>query len=161
MIDYGKILSRTVVETPKSGIRKFFDLMNTMDDVVGLTVGEPDFQTPWHIREVAIENLERGKTYYTANAGWPNPQACIGELTKYIVYNIDGVEYTAAFKLSALNYANLLMQDPTTVDLEKTAVIAMLTYVEEVYKYRAGENGISEANATKFNTFFDCFARCI
>lgn len=69
MIDYSKILSRTVVETPKSGIRKFFDLMNTMQDVVGLTVGEPDFQTPWHIREAGIASLEKGKTYYTANAG--------------------------------------------------------------------------------------------
>ena len=69
MIDYSKVLSRTVVETPKSGIRKFFDLMSTMQDVVGLTVGEPDFQTPWHIREAGITSLERGKTYYTANAG--------------------------------------------------------------------------------------------
>jgi len=69
MIDYSKVLSQTVVNTPKSGIRKFFDLMSTMDDVVGLTVGEPDFQTPWHIREAGIESLERGKTYYTANAG--------------------------------------------------------------------------------------------
>ena len=69
MIDYTKVLSRTVVETPKSGIRKFFDLMNTMSDVVGLTVGEPDFQTPWHIREAGITSLEKGKTYYTANAG--------------------------------------------------------------------------------------------
>ena len=69
MIDYSKVLSRTVVDTPKSGIRKFFDLMSTMDDVVGLTVGEPDFQTPWHIREAGIESLERGKTYYTANSG--------------------------------------------------------------------------------------------
>lgn len=69
MIDYSKILSRTVVETPKSGIRKFFDLMSTMTDVVGLTVGEPDFQTPWHIREAGISSLEKGKTYYTANAG--------------------------------------------------------------------------------------------
>ncbi len=69
MIDYGKVLSKTVVETPKSGIRKFFDLMNTMNDVVGLTVGEPDFPTPWHIREAGIESLEKGKTYYTANAG--------------------------------------------------------------------------------------------
>ncbi len=69
MIDYDKILSKTVVDTPKSGIRKFFDLMNTMSDVVGLTVGEPDFPTPWHIREAGIESLERGKTYYTANAG--------------------------------------------------------------------------------------------
>ena len=69
MIDYGKALSRTVVETPKSGIRKFFDLMSTMKDVVGLTVGEPDFQTPWHIREAGIASLEKGRTYYTANAG--------------------------------------------------------------------------------------------
>ncbi|MBQ8331751.1 MAG: aminotransferase class I/II-fold pyridoxal phosphate-dependent enzyme [Clostridia bacterium] len=69
MIDYSKVLSRTVVETPKSGIRKFFDLMSTMKDVVGLTVGEPDFQTPWHIREAGISSLEKGKTYYTANAG--------------------------------------------------------------------------------------------
>lgn len=69
MIDYSKVLSSTVVETPKSGIRKFFDLMSTMTDVVGLTVGEPDFQTPWHIREAGIESLEKGKTYYTANAG--------------------------------------------------------------------------------------------
>ena len=69
MIDYNKVLSRTVVETPKSGIRKFFDLMSTMNDVVGLTVGEPDFQTPWHIREAGIQSLEKGRTYYTANAG--------------------------------------------------------------------------------------------
>ena len=69
MIDYGKVLSKTVVDTPKSGIRKFFDLMSSMTDVVGLTVGEPDFQTPWHIREAGIMSLEKGKTYYTANAG--------------------------------------------------------------------------------------------
>ena len=69
MIDYSKVLSQTVVETPKSGIRKFFDLMSTMNDVVGLTVGEPDFQTPWHIREAGIQSLEKGRTYYTANAG--------------------------------------------------------------------------------------------
>ena len=69
MIDYSKILSKTVVNTPKSGIRKFFDLMETMDDVVGLTVGQPDFVTPWHIREAGITSLEKGKTYYTSNAG--------------------------------------------------------------------------------------------
>ncbi len=69
MIDYSKVLSKKVVDTPKSGIRKFFDLMSTMNDVVGLTVGEPDFQTPWHIREAGIQSLEKGRTYYTANAG--------------------------------------------------------------------------------------------
>ena len=69
MIDYSKLLSNTVVNIPKSGIRKYFDLLETMDDVVGLTVGQPDFVTPWHIREAGIESLEKGKTYYTSNAG--------------------------------------------------------------------------------------------
>lgn len=69
MIDYSKILSQTVVNTEKSGIRKFFDLLDSMTDVVGLTVGQPDFVTPWHIREAGIVSLEKGKTYYTANAG--------------------------------------------------------------------------------------------
>ncbi len=68
-MDYSKVLSKTIVETKKSGIRKFFDLLETMDDVVGLTVGQPDFVTPWHIREAGIESLEKGKTYYTSNAG--------------------------------------------------------------------------------------------
>ena len=68
-MDYGKLLSKTVVNTEKSGIRKFFDIMETMDDVVGLTVGQPDFVTPWHIREAGIESLEKGKTYYTSNSG--------------------------------------------------------------------------------------------
>ncbi len=81
MIDYSKVLSKTVVETPKSGIRKFFDLMSTMNDVVGLTVGEPDFPTPWHIREAGIESLEKGKTYYTANAGLFELRE---EISKYI-----------------------------------------------------------------------------
>ncbi len=69
MIDYSKVLSSVVVSTPKSGIRKFFDLLETMDDVVALTVGQPDFVTPWHIREAGIESLEKGKTYYTSNSG--------------------------------------------------------------------------------------------
>lgn len=82
MIDYSKALSKTVVSTPKSGIRKFFDLMNTMSDVVGLTVGEPDFQTPWHIREAGIMSLEKGKTYYTANAGLAELRAEISAYMK-------------------------------------------------------------------------------
>ena len=69
MIDYTKVLSRTVTDLKPSGIRKFFDLLENMNDVVALTVGQPDFVTPWHIREAAIESLEKGKTYYTSNAG--------------------------------------------------------------------------------------------
>ena len=69
MIDYSSILSPTVTSIPPSGIRKFFDLLETMDDVVALTVGQPDFITPWHIREAGIDSLIQGKTYYTSNSG--------------------------------------------------------------------------------------------
>ena len=68
-IDYDRIIPRRISEMPPSGIRKFFDLLNGMTDVTALTVGQPDFVTPWHIREAGIESLEKGKTYYTSNAG--------------------------------------------------------------------------------------------
>ena len=71
MIDYGSILSKRAQSLRPSGIRKFFDLLSSMDDVISLTVGQPDFVTPWHIREAAIDSLERGRTYYTGNAGTP------------------------------------------------------------------------------------------
>ena len=70
MIDYSKILPSKVVDLPKSGIRKFFDMITPdMTDVISLTVGQPDFVTPWHIREAGIQSLETGKTFYTSNAG--------------------------------------------------------------------------------------------
>ncbi len=68
-MNYDKLLSRTVTELKPSGIRKFFDLVGEMSDVTALTVGQPDFVTPWHIRDAGIQSLERGKTYYTSNAG--------------------------------------------------------------------------------------------
>ena len=71
MIDYQKVLSPVATGLKPSGIRKFFDLLDSMQDVVGLTVGQPDFVTPWHIREAAIDSLKDGKTYYTSNAGLP------------------------------------------------------------------------------------------
>lgn len=70
MIDYGKVLPKRIVDIPKSGIRKYFDMITPdMKDIISLTVGQPDFVTPWHIREAGIESLETGKTFYTANAG--------------------------------------------------------------------------------------------
>ena len=69
MIDYSSLLSPTVTELPQSGIRKFFDLLENMKDVTALTVGQPDFVTPWHIREAGVRSLEMGKTYYTSNSG--------------------------------------------------------------------------------------------
>ncbi len=68
-MDYSGILSKTAVSIKPSGIRKFFDLLGDRKDVISLTVGEPDFMTPYHIRAVGIESLERGRTYYTSNDG--------------------------------------------------------------------------------------------
>ncbi|HIX14623.1 MAG TPA: aminotransferase class I/II-fold pyridoxal phosphate-dependent enzyme [Candidatus Hungatella pullicola] len=62
-------LSERIVEIPPSGIRKFFDVVSEMKDAISLGVGEPDFETPWHIREEGIYSLEKGKTFYTSNAG--------------------------------------------------------------------------------------------
>ena len=62
-------LSRTVTEIQPSGIRKFFDIVTEMKDAISLGVGEPDFETPWHIREEGIYSLEKGKTHYTSNSG--------------------------------------------------------------------------------------------
>ncbi len=85
-IDYEKIFPRHVVDMPPSGIRKFFDILETMKDVVGLTVGQPDFVTPWHIREAGIQSLETGKTYYTSNAGTLELRQ---EISKYLDRRFD------------------------------------------------------------------------
>ncbi len=68
-MNYENMLSDRVKTIKPSGIRKFFDLASQMDDVISLGVGEPDFATPWAIREAAIYSIEKGKTFYTANQG--------------------------------------------------------------------------------------------
>ena len=60
-------ISQTVKDIKPSGIRKFFDIANQMEDVISLGIGEPDFVTPWHIRAAGILSLEKGRTYYTSN----------------------------------------------------------------------------------------------
>lgn len=62
-------LSKTIVTIQPSGIRKFFDIVSEMKDAISLGVGEPDFDTPWHIRDEGIYSLEKGRTFYTSNAG--------------------------------------------------------------------------------------------
>lgn len=68
-LDINRLLNPVVREIPPSGIRKYFDIAAEMDDAISLGVGEPDFVTPWHIRDEGIFSLEKGMTYYTANAG--------------------------------------------------------------------------------------------
>ena len=68
-MDYSSLLSKKVIDMKPSGIRKFFDVAETMQDVISLGVGEPDFRTPWQIRSAGIRSLERGNTRYTSNKG--------------------------------------------------------------------------------------------
>ena len=62
-------ISQRLNQVPLSGIRRFFDLLSSLEGVITLGVGEPDFATPWHIREAAIHSLEKGYTMYTSNLG--------------------------------------------------------------------------------------------
>ena len=68
-MENGKLLSEKTVGLKPSGIRKFFDLVSEMKDAISLGVGEPDFDTPWHIRDEGIYSLEKGRTFYTSNSG--------------------------------------------------------------------------------------------
>ena len=81
MMDYDKLLSRSAAALKPSGIRRFFDIAAEMDDVISLGVGEPDFDTPWHIREEGIYSLEHGRTFYTSNAGLKELRV---EISKYL-----------------------------------------------------------------------------
>lgn len=72
-------VSRQIQEIKPSGIRKFFDIVNTMDDAISLGVGEPDFDTPWRVRDEAIYSLEQGRTFYTSNAGLMELKVAVSE----------------------------------------------------------------------------------
>lgn len=83
-------IARAVRELPKSGIRDFFDIVATRGDVISLGIGEPDFTTPWHIRERAITALERGATHYTSNLGLAELRRAI---CRYVASAYGGLSY--------------------------------------------------------------------
>ena len=82
-------LSETIVGIEPSGIRKFFDVVSEMKDAISLGVGEPDFDTPWHIRDEGIYSLEKGRTFYTSNAGLKELKV---EISRYLYRKYD-LEY--------------------------------------------------------------------
>ena len=75
-------LSDRIIGIKPSGIRKFFDIVSEMENVISLGVGEPDFETPWHIRDEGIYAFERGKTFYTSNSGLAELRA---EINNYLI----------------------------------------------------------------------------
>ena len=96
-MNYDKILCKRVAQVPPSGIRKFFDIVSEMKDVISLGVGEPDFNTPWTYTDAAIYTLRKGKTHYTGNRGLP-------ELLKLISryeYERHGIEYAPTTEIMA------------------------------------------------------------
>ena len=92
MINYNKFINQRITDIKPSGIRKFFSIAEEMDNVISLGVGEPDFLTPWHIRQTGIKALERGTTRYTANAGLSSLREAISDFYKEkykVSYNPD------------------------------------------------------------------------
>ena len=129
-------LSDKIVSIEPSGIRKFFDIVNEMKDAISLGVGEPDFDTPWHIREEGIYSLERGRTFYTSNAGLKELKE---EIAAYldrrfdlpydpgheIVVTIGGSEAIDAAFRSMLNPGDeVLLPQPSQVSYEPCIVLA-------------------------------------
>ena len=91
MIDYDKVIVNAAKEMKPIGIRKFFDIAQKLEGLISLVVGEPDFQTPWKIRQTAIKTLEKGKTTYTGNRGLSE---LLEEISEYFEDTI-GIEYDA------------------------------------------------------------------
>jgi aminotransferase len=89
-MDTKRFIARHVVDLPKSGIRDFFEIVAKMKDVISLGIGEPDFRTPWHIREAAVYALEKGKTHYTSNLGLLELRR---EISRYVEKN-----YTVTYR---------------------------------------------------------------
>lgn len=108
-------LSRTITEIQPSGIRKFFDIVSEMEDAISLGVGEPDFDTPWHIRDEGIYSLEKGKTFYTSNAGLKELKIEIAKFLnrKYdLDYDYNGEMFVTVGGSEAIDVALRAMLDP-------------------------------------------------
>ncbi len=152
-----EIISRRVGRVSPSGIRKFFDLLSTMDDAISLGVGEPDFVTPWHISEAGISGIEKGYTMYTSNWGMP-------ELRQELARNLAarcGVEYDPDRELlitvgvsegldlamrAVLNPKDeVISPEPTYVSYESCTVLAegvfvpVPTTVENQFRVKAAD----------------------
>lgn len=129
-------LSERIVEIQPSGIRKFFDIVSEMKDAISLGVGEPDFDTPWHIRDEGIFSLEKGKTFYTSNAGLKELKVEIAkylnrrfqmeyDYDKEIIITVGGSEAIDIAMRAMLDPGDeVLIPQPSYVSYEPCAVLA-------------------------------------
>lgn len=136
MIDYDKYLNDHIKTVKPSGIRKFFDIANEMDDVISLSIGEPDFQTPWHIRDEGIKSLEKGKTWYSPNRGFMELRQEIAnyyerrfgvpyDAKKQTLVTVGGSEaIDLAFRTLVQQGDEVIIPEPSFVCYEPLAVMA-------------------------------------
>ena len=129
-------LSDTIREIKPSGIRKFFDIVSEMDDAISLGVGEPDFDTPWHIRDEGIYSLEKGRTFYTSNAGLKELKVEVAKYiqrTQRISYDADHEVIITVGGSEAIDIAlraminpgeEVLIPQPSYVSYEPCAILA-------------------------------------
>ena len=129
-------LSKKAVSLAPSGIRKFFDIVSEIEDAISLGVGEPDFDTPWRVREEGIYSLERGRTFYTSNAGLKELKIEISrylERTIHVTYNhasevlvtVGGSEaIDLAFRAMLDSGDEVLIPQPSYVSYLPCAVLA-------------------------------------
>lgn len=158
-------LADKIVEIKPSGIRKFFDIVSEMEDAISLGVGEPDFDTPWHIRDEGIYSLEKGRTFYTSNAGLKELKV---EITKYIKRTQD-ISYDADHEVivtvggsEAIDLAlramvnpgeEVLIPQPSYVSYEPCAIMAdavpVIIELKEENEFRLTAQELREAITDK------------
>jgi len=166
-MDYESLLNQCAYNLKPSGIRKFFDIAAEMDDVISLSVGEPDFKTPWHVREVGIETLQKGRTQYSPNRGFTE---LLVEISRYserrfglkydpkteVLVTVGGSEAIDLCFRALLNPGDeVLIPEPCFVCYEPLASIAggvpvpVVTKVEDEFRLTADQLRAAITERTK------------
>ena len=140
-MNYSEKLTESIRSVKPSGIRRFFDIVNEMDNVISLSVGEPDFKTPWHVREAGIRSLELGRTWYTPNRGFKELRTEISNFYKRkynLTYNPDEEVVVTVGGSEAIDIAlrclvgagdEVLLPQPSFVCYEPLTIMAGATPV--------------------------------
>ena len=166
-MDYNSLLNQCALNLKPSGIRKFFDIAAEMDDVISLSVGEPDFKTPWHVREVGMDTLSKGRTQYSPNRGFTE---LLIEISRYaerrfglkyepkteVLVTVGGSEAIDLCFRALLNPGDeVLIPEPCFVCYEPLASMAggvpvpVVTRVEDEFRLTAEQLRASITDRTK------------